>query len=291
MLGLGSAAVHSVPVLSDGSMDVGALDQTIHRLKSASLNPFYVNATAGTTVLGSYDPIDAIAAVCKKHGLWLHVDASWGGPAIFSGEHRAKLNGSHLADSIAINPHKMMGVPLTCSFLLGRDLRQFQSANTLRADYLFHGKTPTTAADMYDLADLTLQCGRRGDSLKLYMSWVYHGTEGYQNQVDGAFENAAYLSELARDHEDIVLVSSYPPPCLQVCFFYAKGGHLNTDTSRITQQIAKRLKSNGFVVDFAAIDDRGQFLRPVIHRHVSKTTVATLLDLIVKIGAEVWDGW
>ena len=287
MLGFGSSAVRSIPVCDDGRMDVDALDRMVAQLKSDDLHPFYVNATAGTTVLGSYDPIASISAVCKNYGLWLHVDASWGGPAVFSEQHQYKLEGSHLADSIAINPHKMMVVPLTCSFLLGRDLRQFQTANTLRADYLFHGPAASSADEMYDLADLTLQCGRRGDALKLYMSWVYHGTQGYSEQINHAFNMATYMSELVRDHQNFILVSTCPPPCLQVCFFYAPKGKLQKETSKVTKQIVRRIKEFGFVIDYAAIDDRGAFLRPVIHRHVKKETVDTLLMSIEKIGAEI----
>ncbi|KAL8709282.1 MAG: hypothetical protein Q9225_007473, partial [Loekoesia sp. 1 TL-2023] len=181
-------------------MDPSALESLIAQAKEEGKTPFYVNATAGTTVLGSYDPIRAISKICREHHLWLHIDASWGGPAIFSPDlARERLDGTHLADSIAINPHKMMGVPLTCSFLLGADLRQFHAANTLPASYLFHGDAETEGeghtlkqpGEVYDLADLTLQCGRRGDALKLYLSWAYHGTSGYRTQIETAFETAA----------------------------------------------------------------------------------------------------
>ncbi|KAI4146648.1 MAG: hypothetical protein L6R39_003374, partial [Caloplaca ligustica] len=191
MLGFGSEAVISVPTDPSRRMDPAALDSLIQQAKEQGKTPFYVNATAGTTGLGSYDPIRAISKICRAHNLWLHVDASWGGPVIFSPDlAKAKLDGSHLADSIAINPHKMMGAPITCSFLLGADLRQFHAANTLPASYLFHndddddddaaegekgegrvsGDDKKLPADIYDLADLTLQCGRRGDALKLYLS-------------------------------------------------------------------------------------------------------------------------
>lgn len=292
MLGLGSSAVVSVAVQRDGAMDPDALDQAVKKAKSDGHRPFYVNATAGTTVLGSYDPIEPIAEVCKAHGLWLHIDASWGGAAIFSPSHKHKLAGSHLAQSIAINPHKMMGVPLTCSFLLSSDLRTFHSANTLPANYLFHGPTPESPADMYDLADLTLQCGRRGDSLKLYLSWVYHGTEGYQKQIDNAFDTAAYLAELVDNHKDLVLISSKPPLCTQVCFFYAKDGRLAGDgaiNSRVTQKIVKSLLPRGFLIDYASVDDRGQFMRPVIHRKTTKETVELLVQAATDSGSAVWD--
>ena len=83
-------------------------------------------------MLGSFDPLDAIADVCAKHGLWLHVDGSWGGSVVFNAELKAsRLKGIDRADSVVITPHKMLGVPMTCSFLIRRDLRQFWSAMTL----------------------------------------------------------------------------------------------------------------------------------------------------------------
>ena len=289
MLGFGSDAVWSVPVDSKGCMDPNALSALVRKAKDESRYPFYVNATAGTTVLGSYDPVRAISRVCRENNLWLHIDASWGGPAIFSTEHAHKLDGSHLVDSIAINPHKMMGVPLTCSFLLAQDLRQFHAANTLPASYLFHTDSDNASqpSEVYDLADLTLQCGRRGDSLKLYLGWVYHGTEGYRRQIDNAFATAAHLASLVAGHSELVLVSANPPPCLQVCFFYAKHGELKgkgEDNSKTTAEITKQLIPRGFMVDYASIDERGSFLRVVVHIETLKETVQGLVTAVLEIG-------
>lgn len=103
------------------------------RAKREGYTPFYVNAGAGTTVLGSYDPFVQIGQLCRKHGLWFHVDGSWGGSVAFSEKLKYKLIGAEMADSLTVNPHKMLGVPVTCSFLLTRDTRVFHKANTLRA--------------------------------------------------------------------------------------------------------------------------------------------------------------
>lgn len=133
MCGFGSNNVRSVPVNERGEMIPEKLNELVEEALGAGHLPFYVNATAGTTVLGSYDPFESIAEVCRHHKLWMHVDGSWGGPVIFSGKEKWKLNGVARADSLAINPHKMMGVPVTCSFLLTPDLRKFHEANTLPA--------------------------------------------------------------------------------------------------------------------------------------------------------------
>ena len=290
VLGFGSSSVWSVPVDQEGRMKPSELESQIEKAKEQGFTPFYVNTTAGTTVLGSFDPLKDISQICKAHNLWLHVDASWGGPVVFSPKHAHKLAGSNLADSIAVNPHKMMGVPLTCSFLLGADLRRFHRANTLPASYLFHGEQSNTNENLetYDLADLTLQCGRKGDALKLTLGWIFYGKDGYAAQIDHAFDTAAYMAEVISRHENLRLVSSNPPPCLQVCFYYAPGGKLCPEAegnSKATRDIAGRLVREGFMVDYAP-GAEGMFFRVVINRGTRRETVNGLLKAIEVAGRE-----
>ena len=292
--GLGSASVWTVPVDATGRMDPSALRNLVLRAKAEGKTPLYVNATAGTTVLGSYDPFEAISAVCKEFNLWLHVDASWGGPAIFSSRHRHKLAGAHRADSLTVNPHKMMNVPVTCSFLLGPDTAVFHRANTLPAGYLFHAdpspappsSTPSPPAEVWDMADLTLQCGRRADSLKLALSWIYHGAAGFERQVDSAFAVAAYLASLVAREADLVLVSENPPPCLQVCFYYAPGGVLaeedGENTAR-TRKVVEGLVGRGYMVDYAP-GERGSFVRVVVNALTLRGSVEGLVNAVKAVG-------
>jgi len=318
--GFGSAAVVSVPVDSKtGAMSSKGLEQCVIDAKANGGTPFYINATAGTTVLGSYDPFAEIAEVAKRYGCWMHVDGSWGGSFIFSDSLRAKMAGVEMADSIAINPHKMLGVPVTCSFLLGKDLETFQKANTLKAAYLFHGEDDEEEVERewtapVDLADLTLQCGRRGDSLKLFLSWQYYGTKGYGKKIDNAYAVAKYFANLVNQEPDLVLVSEQTPPCLQMCFFFAPGGKLlyGKDKSqiepaqssqfksldletriskmngRVTVAIADALVAKGFMVDFSpALEGQtevGRFLRAVVNIQTSQETIHRLVSDIVELG-------
>jgi glutamate decarboxylase len=146
MCGIGTSNVQMVPDNLKGQMDVAQLERAVLKAKQDGFTPFYVNATAGTTVLGAFDPFTEIADVCAKHRMWMHVDGSWGGRVIFSPRYSHKLLGAERADSITITPHKMLGVLITCSFLLGADMRKFHRANTLEAGYLFH-ETSDLAAD------------------------------------------------------------------------------------------------------------------------------------------------
>jgi glutamate decarboxylase len=263
------------------------LESLIQKSLAEKRTPFYVNATAGTTVLGSFDRFEAISTICKKYNLWLHIDGSWGGPTIFSSKLKYKMKGSHLGDSLTVNPHKMMGVPITCSFLLGPDLRKFHKANTLPAEYLFHEEND--GGEVWDLADLTLQCGRRGDSLKLALSWIYNGSSGFEQKIDHAFGVAAYFATEISQRDNFVLVSENPPPCLQVCFYYAKGGTLHAkeeDNTKVTSTIAQSLIPRGFMIDYAP-GDSGSFFRVVVNIQTEKGTIDGLIKAIEEVGKEI----
>jgi glutamate decarboxylase len=134
MYGYGSDAIIPVPVDVAGRMIPSELDRLVQESRDRGETPLYVNATAGTTVLGSFDPFEEISDICKKYGMWMHVDGSWGGSVVFNKELSAeRLRGVERADSVVMSPHKMLGVPVTCSFLLGKDIRQFWKALTLPA--------------------------------------------------------------------------------------------------------------------------------------------------------------
>ncbi|KAF2429485.1 glutamate decarboxylase 1 [Tothia fuscella] len=288
MFGFGTNAVKSVDVDDEGRMLPEHLSQLIKESRERGETPFYVIATAGTTVLGSFDPLDEIAEVCAKEELWLHVDGSWGGPIIFSEKLRKdRMKGLEKVDSFAITPHKMMGVPLTCSFLVGKDTRLFRQANGVDAEYLFHGTN--TNEEVYDLADSTPQCGRKGDALKLFLGWTYYGKEGYGRAIERSFEVAEYLFDLLSSSSNFVLVSQKPLPCLQVCFYYAKDGNLGQDVEdngKVTEEIARKLVPRGFMVDYAP-GEKGKFFRVVVGRETLRGTMEGLVKAIESIGEDV----
>ena len=119
--GFGTDGVVEIPVDSIGRMRMDALEEAIQRAKAAGRTPFMVAATAGTTVVGAFDPIDDIADIAERHGLWLHIDGCYGGSVLLSSRHRNLLDGIQRADSVSWNPHKMMGVPLACAATLMRE--------------------------------------------------------------------------------------------------------------------------------------------------------------------------
>lgn len=265
-------------------------EKLVKESKNRGETPFFLNATAGTTVLGSFDPFAPLSQICKAHNMWLHIDGSWGGPVIFSIQHaKTRLAGAQLADSITINPHKMLGVPMTCSFLLGSDMNKFYQALTLPAEYLFHNAPGASVHDIYDLADLTPQCGRRADALKFFLALQYYGSTHFRNVVENGYDNAEYLLTSLKSNGNFVTISPEPLPCLQVCFYFARGGKLDDDmegNSRKTAEIARKLIGRGFMIDYAP-GERGKFFRVVVNGGSRRGTLDGLVKALEDVAREL----
>ena len=160
---------------------------------------------------------------------------------------------------------------------------------TLLSLSLFHNDAQATPdpAEMYDLADLTPQCGRKADSLKLFLSWQYYGTSGLCQSVERAFATASYLYELISRSANFVPVSRFPLPCTQVCFYHAVGGQLGNedeDVSARTRNIAQGLLKRGMMVDYAP-GPKGKMLRVVVNIQTRRETVEALVRAIDEVGA------
>lgn len=143
--------------------------------------------------------------------------------------------------------------------------------------------------EVYDLADLTPQCGRRGDSLKLFLGWTFYGKLGYSSMIEHAFDTAEYLYSLLEKNSEFVLVSRSPLPCLQVCFYWTKGGKLSARASEndlYTQTIARELIPRGWMIDYAP-GESGNFLRAVVSISTSRETVVGLVKAIESIGTQL----
>ncbi|MEL6863287.1 MAG: aminotransferase class V-fold PLP-dependent enzyme [Bacteroidota bacterium] len=212
-MGIGREQVRLVPTDKRGVMMVSELERQIKTDLAAGLAPFFVNATAGTTVLGAFDPIRPISAVCKNYGLWLHVDGAYCGSVLFSKKYRHLIDGVELTDSFSVNAHKMLGTPLTCSLIMTQDKKHLYDSFSNEASYLYQ-----TDGDDFNLGKTSLQCGRRNDALKLWTLWKSVGTKGLAAAVDQQFHLAEVARDYIRQHPDYTLYSY--EDSISVCFNY-----------------------------------------------------------------------
>lgn len=174
MLGLGLDNLRKLPVDGDFQMRPAELAAAIAADRAAGRRPMAMVATVGTTSSTSIDPVPAISAIARAEGLWLHVDAAYGGAAAVDLERRAVLDGVDQADSLVVNPHKWLQVPIDCSALYLRDPERLKAAFSLIPEYL---RTPE-AETVTNYMDWGVQLGRRFRALKLWMVLRAYGREG-----------------------------------------------------------------------------------------------------------------
>lgn len=225
-IGIGADGVVKVKTKLDGTMDIDDLHKVVKELKSnGNMAPFLVSCLAGTTVFGGFDKFHEIAEICRKNNMLMHVDGCWGGMAKFSKDTftYGLMEGTELADFIGFDAHKMMGVPLISSaFLVKNREHLIKSCSPIGADYIFHKEL----ADSPDIGPRTLQCGRHGDALKVYLSWLYYGREGLSQRVDHCIANARFLYDTLisddRYSTDFVAVhpTTMPPMFANIAFWY-----------------------------------------------------------------------
>jgi len=175
--------------------------------------PTYVNATAGTTVLGAFDPIDKIADITEKYKIWLHVDGAYCGSVIFSNNYNHLVKGVERSNSFSYNAHKMLGTPLTCSIILVNDKKYLHDSFSNDADYLYQ-----TDGDDFNLGKTSFQCGRRNDALKFWTLWKSIGTKGLKKIVEQQFDLANVALDYIRSNPNYTLYSF--DDSISICFNY-----------------------------------------------------------------------
>ncbi|HJR16709.1 MAG TPA: aminotransferase class I/II-fold pyridoxal phosphate-dependent enzyme [Gemmatimonadales bacterium] len=214
LAGYGLEQLRRVPVDERFAMQADALDAIITGDKRAGLTPACVVATVGTTSSTAIDPLDRIAEVCSRHGVWLHVDAAYGGTAAIVPELRHYFAGVENADSFVFNPHKWMLVNFDCSAYFVRDrdtlLRTFQvSPEYLRTSH---------DAEVVNYRDWGIQLGRRFRALKLWFVIRCYGVAGLQALVRKHVSLAAEMASWIESSRDFELMA--PVPLGLLCFRY-----------------------------------------------------------------------
>lgn len=205
LLGIGRDNVRRIPVDGDFRMDTAALEQRIAADRAAGLDPFCVVASAGTVVTGAIDPLAAIAAVARREGLWLHVDACYGGFARLAPSVRERFVGLELADSIALDPHKWLYLPADCGCLIYRDPAALGSAFALGADYT--RITATDPQESFAFWNYGPELTRPFRALKVWMTLAHAGARAIGEAIESNLDCARYLAELVEASADFEMMA------------------------------------------------------------------------------------
>ncbi|MFW9853954.1 MAG: pyridoxal phosphate-dependent decarboxylase family protein [Candidatus Thorarchaeota archaeon] len=211
MSGIGSNAVRSVPVDESLKMDLDFLVKLIKKDVNAGQTPFLVVGTAGTTNAGVIDPISAIAEVAAQYNLWFHVDAAWGGAAVFLPELRFVLQGIEYADSITFDTHKWLSVSMSAGLFLTRHKTILEDTFKIKTDYMPKDAKGLPVIDPYSHS---VQWSRRFIGLKVFMSLAVAGWEGYINAIRNQVSMGNLLRrELEKTSWQVVNKTELPVVC------------------------------------------------------------------------------
>ena len=239
LLGIGQEGFRKIPVDDAYRMDPAALARAIAEDRASGWTPFAVVATVGTTATTAIDPVSAVADVCSREGLWLHVDAAYGGSAAVVPELRFVLAGCERADSMVINPHKWLFVPLDLSVLYTRRPETVRAAFSLVPDYL---RTPEDAVAP-NLMDYGVSLGRRFRALKLWMVLRAFGTEGIAERIREHVRLAAGLRSWIEADPGFELAA--PSPFSLVCFRARLPGRSPEDEDRLNEEVVEAVNATG----------------------------------------------
>jgi len=284
ILGLGAEHLIKIPLDDHGRMHTPTLERIMEKITAAGGIPFFVGATAGTTVRGSFDLLEPLLTLRQRYGFWLHVDGAWGGAVIFSDHLRSRFL-PHLeqANSFTLDFHKMLGTALMCNVLL------FNNESSLFRDvcsagdesYIFR-EGPDN--DIRDLGTLSLQCGRRVDSLKWFLDWRFYGRAGLANRVEHYLELCHYAEEWVRRTDVLEMV--VPRESFNICFrFRAPEG---SPPGPLNCALRDRLHRRGTtLVGTGNVNGEVTLRLLITNINVGKTEIDSFFQAVIATGREL----
>ncbi|OMH32868.1 pyridoxal-dependent aspartate 1-decarboxylase PanP [Motiliproteus sp. MSK22-1] len=275
LLGIGREQVIAIDTDQNNKIKLDSLRNKLVELKTRNIRPFALIGIAGTTETGNIDPLDALADIAESEGIHFHVDGAWGGPAVFSNTHRHMLKGIERADSVTIDAHKQLYVPMGVGLVLFRDPDTLTSIEH-HAQYIIR-------RDSKDLGSNTLEGSRPGMAMLVHSALNIIGRGGYELLINQGIEKAQRFAEMICESEDFELVTEpelniltyrWVPASVQKLF---KNGtfqdqvNANEVLNKITRFIQKTQREHGL-----AFVSRTQ-LNPPLHNHQSITVFRVVL--------------
>ena len=282
MLGLGAGAVRAIAIDERQRMRVDALAAAIADDRAAGVRPLAVCATAGTTTTGSIDPLAQIADVAAEQGLWLHVDAAYGGAVVLSDERRGLLDGIERADSLAVDPHKWLYTSQSAGCVLLRDFGALSRSFHSDASYIWLDEA---ARHGVDFAMHGPQFSRGFAALKIWVSLLAHGRAAYGRRIAHDVALTRYLGELVAEHRDFELMCE---PRLSICCFRYRPQGWDRDEQqldRLNERLMMAIMGDGRVYcSNAVIDGRFGLRACIVNFRTEAADVERLLAVATELG-------
>ena len=274
LMGLGYDAVVKLPIDSRCAIDTEEAERIIERDKADGYLPFMIAATIGTTDFGSIDDIAELRRIADRHGMYLHADAAYGSGAILS-SYASRIGDLSLADSITVDFHKMFLLPISASALLVRD-SSVLDAFQLHADYL--NREEDEEDGYINLVGKSMQTTRRFDALKVCISFMMRGRNGYREMMDRAIGNAEHF--YGRISSDSSFIAPVAPSLSSVVFAIDSDDETN-------KRIRRRLLSEGIVIGQTVFQGRTMLKFTLLNPALTHEHIDGLIERIKELAEEL----
>ncbi len=284
VLGLGTAQVLRVGIDARRRMDPDRLDDLLRQLRQQNRPVVAVVACSCSTPVGAFDPLPAIADVCQRYGVWLHVDAAHGGSACVSPRYRHLVDGLDRAESVVWDAHKMLFMPALCAFVFFRDKAHRFEAFRQEAPYLFDPAAPGLAE--FDSGLRTVECTKRAAAFGLWGVWAMFGQQLFTDLVDVTFSMGQTFYEKLRAAPDFEAV--HEPQCNIVVFRYVPNELIEApreQLGRFQLELRRRVIESGeFYIVSTKVDGIGAMRTTIINPLTTPDHLDQLLDTIRRHG-------
>ncbi|WP_224249088.1 pyridoxal phosphate-dependent decarboxylase family protein [Hyalangium gracile] len=285
LAGIKRGNVRVVPCTDELRMDLCAASALIREDRKAGRRPFLLAATAGTTVTGAIDPLSEMAALARQEGLWLHVDAAYGGFFRLTSRGRQRLAGLEQADSIALDPHKSLFLPFGTGALVVREPALLAAAHAERGSYM---QDAQSTESLPNYSDLSPELTREVRGLRVWLPLHLHGVAAFRAELDEKLD----LAEQAHRRLAAVPTLELPwAPELSTVAFRVRPRDASpaavAEADQATVELLQRINSSGRVFLMSAVAGGRQIIRVCILGHrTHQDRVAEALDIIVSAATE-----
>jgi aromatic-L-amino-acid decarboxylase len=265
-------------------IDVVDLRRRIDSDLKEGFRPFCVVASAGTVNTGVVDPLNEVAAVAREFDLWFHVDGAYGAPGILDDGKKDLFKGLDLADSVSLDPHKWLYVPVDAGCLLFRDEATAKAAfNTEDADYIkVHGLSDDETFAYWDYG---VELSRRFRALKVWLTLRYYGVRRIAEAISEDIALAAYLGELVEESEDFELLS---PVELSICCFRYVPPQGDFDLDQLNATVLAAVQKGGRAdVSNATVQGRFALRACITNFRTTKSDIDETLKVIREAAQQV----
>jgi len=287
MLGLGAEYLRQIPVNEEYQIDLAALRQKIAEDRETGHKPTCVVGNAGTINTGAIDPLDSLADLCEREGMWFHVDGAFGAWAALAPDLRPMLAGMERAHSLACDMHKWMYMPYEIACILIRSAEDHRRSFALSPDYLEH-HTRGLAGGRVWFTDYGVQLSRSFRALKAWMSLKEHGVEKYGRLIQQNVEQARYLTDLVDTSPELEILA--PVPLNTVCFRFRADLLDEPSLNRLNEELMIRLQEEGKVLISYTTLNGTYALRAGITNHRSRLEDFDLLvQEVIRLGSDLLD--